>query len=201
MVHIYAVYIMQYQGPKSAPILLFSNYDLSTFGFFQKRTVKELITFFSREVLQRTKLGERNVIKEGDYICHAYIDSDGFGAAVITDTEYPTRVALSLAGLILKEFYSKRENNVSKYTEDRQLLFPSINELMSKYQNPESADNINKIQNDLNDIEDILHQSLTALLERGEKIETLVDRSNDLSTSSKDFYREARRNNQCCFYM
>jgi len=39
------------------------------------------------------------------------------------------------------------------------------------------------------------------LLQRGEKLDDLVAKSNDLSFSSKKFYQEAKKQNQCCSIM
>ena len=38
-------------------------------------------------------------------------------------------------------------------------------------------------------------------VERGQKIDDLVSKSNDLSGSSKMFYKTAKKQNQCCSYM
>ena len=44
-------------------------------------------------------------------------------------------------------------------------------------------------------------QDFEAALERGQKIDDLVSKSNDLSGSSKMFYKTAKKQNQCCSYM
>ena len=44
----------------------------------------------------------------------------------------------------------------------------------------------------------VLHETIEAALERGQKIDTLIDKSNDLSGSSKMFYKTAKKQNQCC---
>ena len=47
----------------------------------------------------------------------------------------------------------------------------------------------------------VLHDTIEAALERGQKIDTLIEKSNDLSGSSKMFYKTAKKQNQCCSYM
>ena len=47
----------------------------------------------------------------------------------------------------------------------------------------------------------VLHETIEAALERGQKIDDLIVKSNDLSGSSKMFYKTARKQNQCCQYM
>jgi hypothetical protein len=39
---------------------------------------------------------------------------------------------------------------------------------------------------------------MEGLLKRGEKLDDLVQKSDELSTQSKMFYKTAKKNNQCC---
>lgn len=55
-----------------------------------------------------------------------------------------------------------------------------------------------KLQADLDETKIILHGTITALLQRGEKLDDLVAKSDDLSAQSKVFYKTARKTNQCC---
>ena len=42
------------------------------------------------------------------------------------------------------------------------------------------------------------HSTIEAVLERGEKLDDLVDKSEALSMQSKAFYKTARKTNSCC---
>ncbi|KNC74376.1 hypothetical protein SARC_13073 [Sphaeroforma arctica JP610] len=77
----------------------------------------------------------------------------------------------------------------------------SLETTMAKYQNPAEADKMMKIQQDLDETKVILHKTIESVLERGEKIDTLVERSEDLSRQSKVFYTQAKKTNQCCDWM
>ena len=55
-----------------------------------------------------------------------------------------------------------------------------------------------RIQEDVEDTKVILHSSIEAVLERGEKLDDLVSRSEVLSAQSKTFYKTARKTNACC---
>ena len=50
----------------------------------------------------------------------------------------------------------------------------------------------------LDETKDILVKSIDEVLERGEKLEDLVDISKDLSAQSKMFYKGAASTNSCC---
>ena len=39
----------------------------------------------------------------------------------------------------------------------------------------------------------VQHKTIEAVLERGEKLDDLVDRSNNLSATSKQFYKSAKK--------
>lgn len=63
------------------------------------------------------------------------------------------------------------------------------------------ADKLSKIQKDLDETKVILHETIDSMLARGEKLENLVDKSNDLSMASQMFYKQARKTNSCCRMM
>ena len=76
--------------------------------------------------------------------------------------------------------------------------FPVLEEYLVKYQDPASADKVTKIQNDLDETTTILHKTIDAVLERGVKLDSLVEKSDDLSRQSKMFYKQAKKTNSCC---
>ena len=57
---------------------------------------------------------------------------------------------------------------------------------------------MSKIYKDLDETKDILHKNMETLLDRGEKLDDLVDKSEGLSMSSKMFYKQAKKANGCC---
>ena len=69
---------------------------------------------------------------------------------------------------------------------------------LAKYQDPVNADQIMKIQKNLDETRDVLHQTIDSVLQRGDKLEDLVERSGELSAQSKLFYKQAKRANSCC---
>ncbi|CAH0727028.1 unnamed protein product, partial [Brenthis ino] len=78
--------------------------------------------------------------------------------------------------------------------------FPVLPQYLAKYQNPKEADALTKIQNDLDETKIILHDTIKAVLDRGEKLDDLVAKSDSLSMHSKAFYKTARKTNSCCSF-
>ena len=76
--------------------------------------------------------------------------------------------------------------------------FPAIQEYVVRYQDPKQADTIMKVQQELDETKIILHKTIESVLERGENLDSLVDKSAALSASSKTFYKTAKSQNSCC---
>lgn len=118
--------------------------------------------------------------------------------AIVADEEYPQRAAFSLLNKILDEFLASVGNRVSQAKIDNCMPYPELENVLIRYQDPREADKIMKIQRDLDDTKAVLVNTIEAVLERGQKLDDLVDKSNDLSMSSKQFYKTAKKHNQCC---
>ena len=73
---------------------------------------------------------------------------------------------------------------------------------MVQYQDPQQADSILKIQRELDETKVVLQKTIDSVLQRGEKIDTLVQKSDGLSAQSKMFYtqvgRALNRGKFCC---
>jgi hypothetical protein len=76
--------------------------------------------------------------------------------------------------------------------DSKHLSFPELKDYIVKYQNPEEADPISKIQRELDETKVTIHKTINSVLERGEKIEDLVAKSDGLSAQSKMFYTQVR---------
>jgi synaptobrevin family protein YKT6 len=117
----------------------------------------------------------------------------GICGIIVSDLDYPPIVAQSLLSKILDEFTMK--NPASAWARsDPKIPFPELKTYITKYQNPSEADSIMKIQRELDETKIILHKTIESVLERGEKIDNLVQKSEGLSTASKAFYSEFLRN-------
>lgn len=66
--------------------------------------------------------------------------------------------------------------------------FPELKDYIVKYQDPAQADSIMKIQKELDETKIVLHKTIESVLQRGEKIDDLVAKSDGLSAQSKMFY-------------
>ncbi|KAK5646983.1 hypothetical protein RI129_005447 [Pyrocoelia pectoralis] len=196
MVKLYCMSVF-YKGPSSATCLK-AAYDLQSFNFFQRGSIQEFMAFVSKTITERTTTASRQSVKQGEYMCHIYVRGDNLTAVLISDEDYPPRVSHTLITKVLDEFSQIIPASSWSTISESDVHFPQINTYLAKYQNPQEADAMTKIQTDLDETKIILHNTIEAVLERGEKLDDLVAKSEGLSIQSKAFYKTARKTNSCC---
>jgi len=60
-------------APPSGPSSVISSAsDVSSFSFYQRGSVTEFLTFFTKTVVERTPQGQRQSVQENNYTAHAY---------------------------------------------------------------------------------------------------------------------------------
>jgi len=186
-------------------IIIAEAQELQGFNFFQRKSASEFMSFTSKMVCSRTKEGQRQSVQQQDYMCHCYTRGDSLSGVILTDTEYPSRVVFTLIGKLLEEYASKNINwpeylNIPNPNTCE--TFPQLTNWLAKYQDPQQADSLSRVQRELDETKVVLHQTLEGLLNRGEKLDDLVNRSDMLSQSSKAFYTTAKKTNSwCCTLM
>ena len=95
--------LVLYKGDPSSHALK-SAHDLSSFSFFQRSSVQEFMNFTGKIMTERTQIGDRQSVTEGEYKCHVYIRPDCLVGVCLTDHEYPHRVAHTLLTKVLDDF-------------------------------------------------------------------------------------------------
>jgi hypothetical protein len=139
----------------------------------------QFLTFFSNTVAERTDLGQMRSVQENNYTAHVYARSrDQLSGIIITDDEYPTRVAFSLINKLLDDFSAKIPESTwtkaaqaarvkAKGTKAEGIDFPQIKDYLAKYQDPKQADTIMKVQQELDETKIILVHRACAAVEGG----------------------------------
>lgn len=117
---------------------------------------------------------------------------------LIADHEYPGRVAHTLITKVLDDFTQRITADQWQQGNESSISFTLLPGYLSKYQDPREADALTKMQGDLDETKIILRNTIEAVLERGEKLDDLVSKSEELSVQSKAFYKTAKKTNSCC---
>lgn len=109
------------------------------------------MTLFAKTVAERTKAGQRQDVEEQSYTFHAYGRSEGVAGIIISDHEYPALVAHQLLSKVVDEFLSKNPRSVFATATPNSVMMPQMKEYIVKYQDPQQADSIMKIQKELDE--------------------------------------------------
>ena len=193
-IHIFSLY-------KSKPIILSSAFSLAFVSIFQRGTLKDFLNFHSRLVIERVQKDTHAQVQLKKGICYAIANEDKIGLTLISDEEYPKRVAIDFLLKIhdnFKTFLAQQNVNLNSIEKDTDLKFDYIATEIEAWQDPSKKDNIMKLQNELSDVQDIMRQNLNELLKREENLESLMAKSQDLSLASVNFYKQAKKTNSCC---
>lgn len=187
----------------SPPRILALETDLSSFSFFQRYSVGEGLNFFIKTIVERTNLGTRTTVGDetGQFVGHFYIRADGLSVVVITKPDYPKRTAFSLLNNLSDEFFRKfpdRNRWSTMSPSSTSSYYPELKKHLENAHNPDSTDPFMRVQRELDETKIVLHKTMESLLQRGEKLDDLVQKSEDLSLTSRQFYKTAKKTNQCC---
>ena len=142
---------------------------------------------FCKTVAERTNPGQRLDIEEKSYTFHAYGRTEGVCGIIISDHQYPALVAHQLLSKVMDEFLAAHPR--PSWASGQTITMPELKDYLAKYQDPHQADSILKIQRELDETKITLHKTIESVLQRGEKIDDLVAKSDGLSNQSKMFYR------------
>lgn len=94
-----------------------------------------------------------------EYFVHVYMRADGLCGCVTCDSEYPPRVAFSLLTKLLEDFEAQVPS-WSEETRNESIIWPPLDTAIAKYQDPAEADQIMRIQRNLDDTRDVLHNTI-----------------------------------------
>ena len=193
-IHVFSLY-------KAKPIILSSAFSLSFVSIFQRSTLKNFINFHSRLVIERVQKDTHAAVQLEKGICYAVASDDKIGVTMICDEEYPKRVAIDFLLKVhdnFKVFQTQNNLDLNSIEDDTDVNYDYIANEIEEWQDPSKKDNIMKLQNELNDVQDIMRQNLNELLKREENLENLMEKSKDLSAASVNFYKQAKKTNRCC---
>ncbi|KAL4912879.1 Longin-like domain-containing protein [Aspergillus aurantiobrunneus] len=194
------VYIGVLRNAQPEAIELCCERELSSYSRFTRGSISEFTTMFSKLVTSRTSPGQRQDVQEKEFTFHVYASSQspGITGVIISDDEYPSMAAHQILSKLLDEFTTK---NPSVATSTGPVSFPELRTYITNYQDPQNVGSILKIQQELDETKVVLHKTIESVLERGEKLDDLVQKSEGLSSQSKMFYTSAKKQNSCCIIM
>jgi synaptobrevin family protein YKT6 len=170
------------------------SYDLNDFSYWQSGTIKKSCSELCMDLLLGTPINtfrtvnvtDIDIIK--DYVIYIRSASD-HGVTCISKISYPKRLIYEL----MNEIEAYLVNSDS-------LIVPSseLDKIVLLSKDRLKDDKITKIQGQLDSTKDIMVDNIDKILQRGEKLDVLVLKSEELELLSRKFVNDTKKLNSCC---
>jgi synaptobrevin family protein YKT6 len=195
---VFALILVNSQSAFGEPSLLSREYKLSDFSRMKHGTIKDICKFLARTLVLHIRPGQKGSVVHEQFNVHICHMSSGLAVVGLTDHEYPQRVMKEALGVVLEKFLGvHREDWHSQRKKDDKLPFPELKRLLASFQDPRDVDSIYRLQTMSNELIEIVTESISQVVIRGERLENLMVASDDLSARAKMFYKESKKKN-CC---
>jgi synaptobrevin family protein YKT6 len=190
-------------NPTDGNVYIYSReYDLSSFGFFARNTVKESFKFLCREsvpVVSKTKGTRHTVQHEDKYVVHILVSSyDNLAVYAFCDSDYPRRIAYKCLEECMEKFNAKVKDSWQQHLKDENIDFGVLPGLLKSYADPSKFNKLVMAQKNADEVQVILHDTIKKLLDQAQDLDKLVEKSKDLSAQSKMFYKNTKAMNKSC---
>jgi hypothetical protein len=117
--------------------------------------------------------------------------------ATATDSTYLKRLKLCISDKLLDAVSQRLDKSNCKLTGRNGLAINKIVcDTFKEYSDVDKADKIGSIRSDLESTRATMRHSLDLVLESGDRLDSFVERSGDLSTKSKKMYKQSKKLNE-----
>ncbi|OII75303.1 SNARE protein [Cryptosporidium ubiquitum] len=191
----YSIFVCNVDNDNSVEILS-SCFSLSRFSYFERNYIKEIFKFIVRSITPKLKPGIQEIITHDEFTVFSYKWNDGLSIFMICDSDFPTRIAFSS---IFEAYIHIRDQNQQEIfsTEENKKMYKAINTILNKYK-PLISDAIIESQIKIDKAREAINVSLKSFLDRGENLDELIQKSNDLSESSKKLFKMSKKTKRPC---
>tara|TARA_B110000879_G_scaffold208453_1_gene294083 strand:- start:3278 stop:3877 length:600 start_codon:yes stop_codon:yes gene_type:complete len=180
--------------------LLSGCYYLFKYFHFQKKSLKELCNFIARNTFYEFDNNKLEYCYYKNFYFLTIIKNNICICCILDSNDYPIKTLNRLLLHLLSEYIKMYSISLMYVYEDFSLEHPGLFNKIVSYQDPENVDKVLAINNALDETKKIILKNIDKVLARGNDINILVKKSNDLSKSSKKFYKAAKKVNRCCFF-
>jgi len=124
-----------------------------------------------------------------------YLESDGFVFLVVADEAFGRQVPFSVLDRIAAEFaasYGERARDAIAHSLNRSFA-PVLKQHMDAASNDAGEHSkVARVQQQVSEVKEIMMDNIEKVLDRGEKIELLVDKTENLRFQADNFHRTGR---------
>jgi vesicle-associated membrane protein 7 len=168
--------------------------DSSTTPLAEVALAEGNFNLIAQKILQKIKRGSSaSYVYENKYSFH-YNNENGFTFLCMTEAAFNNRTAYAFLFDIKDKFFEKYGNSISNlkgYAINRE-FGEIIKNRMMFFNNEQESEKIEAVKRNIGQTLDIMKENLDKILDRGEKIEILVNKSQNLSDSSVSMRKTVR---------
>jgi synaptobrevin family protein YKT6 len=149
-------------------------------NYIERKFIKEFVEFGSKTLIHKIQIPENEfVITITDNAFTIYITIlDEIGCGLLLRDARTGKLPHIISKKLIHDYLTKD-------------IVPTFDDINQYFKGTD------QILDQLDETKKVLKKTLSALLERGEKIEDLVEKTEHLSTSSKIFFQRAKKFNNC----
>jgi vesicle transport protein SEC22 len=166
-------------------------YDQSIDLEFYKQQAKQVFKRLSMMSTEQTC--SRMSYESGDYLMHYVIDQ-GVCYLTLCERAYPKKLAYAYLEELQREFQEKHGSKVLECA--RPYAFIKFDSFIQKtrkvYGDQRAQRNLEKLNEDLNDIQNVMTRNINDILEQGERLDRVTDMSGNLAQESKKYAKRAK---------
>ncbi|KAI9095897.1 Longin-like domain-containing protein [Phlyctochytrium arcticum] len=144
---------------------------------------------------------QRCSIETGNLVFH-YLIEFGVCYLCLCDKAYPRKLAFAYLEDIQQEFQEKYGDQVGTVARPYALMkFDTyIQKVKKQYQDSRTQRNLNKLNEDLQDVTRIMTRNIHDVLGRGEALDRMSTASRDLADRTKEYHKNAKQLNLQALY-
>ena len=195
---IYAIYILSCSFPHQSEASILNVFlDFPKKFILHKKTIEETCRFLSKTLAVYCQPGSRTSVVHEQMLINVYHRVDSLTCVVFSNEDYPKRLAYALCAKSLESFVEKYGTTWNTSAKDSIFEFKELKKIVKDFERPENQDSITRLLQTTEETKEIISEALNKIIIRGETLEDLVFKSEELSSRAKIFYKETQKK-KCC---
>lgn len=179
--------------------ILHSVYNLSSYSFYKRRYIRNYIDFGINSFVPKLNTPDYvSCVNVNEYLCYALKGdkTDEWYSYIIVSE--PIELSQNIAYALLYKIRDEHQRQGNLGQENLGISSFLMEMVEKEYDNIRRDPKVTRIKNDLNETKETMIMNIEKLLDRGDTLEDLIERTDKLSHDSKTFYKASKKLNRCC---
>jgi len=156
-------------------VILKNGQEVAQHSAQDSQQIEKVVRICKSKISADAKDGKMS-LAYGNYLFH-YVKKDDLVFGCLATEETPRRICFGLL----------EDMEASYQVADSSSLSGKLRERMDFFNNDKKADKIRNVRGEIDEVREIMSENIDRVMERGERIEILVDKTDNLNQSSLSF--------------